>query len=321
MNNTFLITGSDGHLGNTIVNILLSKGYKVRGLRFTQSKLPTPIKEECYYGDVSDISTLDKFFNAINPIVIHTAGIVSVKSTMDEAIKNVNIKGTYNVVKQCIKHNAKLIYISSVHAISQSQSLIKEPLKIDVAKAIGPYAKSKAIATNFVRSMKDKIPINIVYPSGMLGPGDYGNNHLNQVIKEVYKNKIKVFVKGGYDIVDIRDVANAVVTLAEKQIKNEEYLLTGKYISVRNLICLTSKLLNKKAPTISIPHFMLKIVCPLSTLYYKIQKKPVIFSSYALDTLNEKASFSNDKAKKDLNFTNRPIENTIKDILEFYDLK
>ena len=105
MENTYLVTGSDGHLGNTIVRLLLAKGLKVRGLRYVNTKLSTPKVEECYYGDVTDFNSMNNFFDVVNPVVIHTAGLISIDSVLTPALKNTNINGTMNVVKQCIKHN------------------------------------------------------------------------------------------------------------------------------------------------------------------------------------------------------------------------
>lgn len=52
----------------------------------------------------------------------------------------------------------------------------------------------------------------IIHPSGIIGPNDFGNSHLTQLIKEVANGKLFACVKGGYDFVDVRDVADGVIS-------------------------------------------------------------------------------------------------------------
>ncbi|MFA7109888.1 MAG: NAD-dependent epimerase/dehydratase family protein [Sphaerochaetaceae bacterium] len=322
MENTFLVTGSDGHLGNTIVRMLLDKGKKVRGLRYSKSKLLTPVVEECFYGDVTDLNSMDKFFDAPNPIVIHTAGIISIDSKMTPVLNNTNINGTKNVIKQCLKHKARLIYVSSVHAIQESDSTIFEPGEIDEKKVLGAYAKTKAIATKMVRAVKKKIPINVVYPSGILGPYDYGQNAINLAIKEFSQGKINLYLKGGYSLIDVRDVAKAIVNLALSETKQgKEYLLTGAYASIKELLDMTADICGKKKVRYAIPIGLAKIVAPLSSIYYKLQNKPVLFSKYSLYTVSHRAIFSNEAAKIELNFYPRNLKETVKDTLKFFKRK
>ena len=59
-------------------------------------------------------------------IVIHTAGIINI-SDEDDIVPQmyaVNVLGTENVVEQCRRHQVKrLVYVSSVHAIPEADSL------------------------------------------------------------------------------------------------------------------------------------------------------------------------------------------------------
>ena len=125
--------------------------------------------------------------------------------------KNIAIlNGTKNIVNKVLEINAKLIYVSSVHSITEkpNNETITEITNIDSEKVVGLYAKTKAEAAKYViDAIKNKnLNACIIHPSGIIGPNDYGNSHLTQLIKEVATGKLFACVKGGYNFVDVRDI-------------------------------------------------------------------------------------------------------------------
>ena len=139
--------------------------------------------------------------------------------------------------------------------------------------------------------------------------------HLSQLIKQVANNKLFATVKGGYDFVDVRDVADGIISACEKDNKNECYILSNKYITIKDLTDLICDLQNKKIGNTSFILFLAKLVAPFFELYYNIKKETPLFTKYSLYTLSSNANFSNAKAKKELGFKNKDIKETIKDTL------
>jgi dihydroflavonol-4-reductase len=327
MEKIFLVTGSDGHLGSTIVKQLIDRGAKVRGLRMRNSTLKTPIIEEVYYGDVRDFESMNEFFNVENAVVIHTAGIINITKKMNQRIYDTNVNGCENIIKHSKIIKARLIYVSSVHAINFDNYISKNddepyPFKIEVDEKKDAYSKTKAIATNLVRQAskgEDKIDFNIVYPAGIMGPGDYGNNIINQVIKEYLKNRITTYIDGGYNLIDVRSAANAIVSLAmNDNLKNREYLLTGNYISIKDLFNTLSDLTNIKYPKLTLPIWLLKALIPLTTIYFRIKKMTPLYCKYSLETLSERIDFNNNESIRDLKLKIFPLKKTLLDTINFY---
>lgn len=90
-----------------------------------------------------------------------------------------------------------------------------EPLIFDPHLVVGQYAKSKAEAIR--RVLASDLRVVVLLPLGIIGPGDVlGQNHMVQVIHQMMKRKWPITVSGGYDFVDVRDVALAVLQ-AEKR--------------------------------------------------------------------------------------------------------
>lgn len=318
MEETYLVTGSDGHLGSWIVKQLIKKGKIVRGLRLSSSSYKTPKIEEVYYGDVTDIDSMKSFFDVKKAKVIHTAGIINVTTKMTKALYDVNVQGSVNVLNLCKKHNFPLTYISSVHAFINNKDIIDENSDIDPNKVIGPYAITKAMTTKIMMKERENLNINIIFPSGILGPEDFGNNHLNSVIKDRMNGKLFAYTDGGYDMVDVRDVSSFISSLVTSKIENENFILSNTFISVKTFLEKIGDIIKDNKKLIKIPKNIANLLAPLSEIYYKILKKPALFCSYSIYTLNNCPHFSHDKATTSFNYNPRSIYDTLVDTIEEY---
>lgn len=131
-----------------------------------------------------------------------------------------NVNGTKNVIALCREFGVRrLVYVSSVHAIpdTDSMSVLKEIKEFSPEKVVGGYARTKAEATQAVLSaVQGGLDAVIVHPSGIIGPYDRSGNHLVQLVNDYLSGRIPVCVKGGYDLVDVRDVAYGCLMAAEK---------------------------------------------------------------------------------------------------------
>ncbi|MCY1151950.1 MAG: NAD-dependent epimerase/dehydratase family protein [Sphaerochaetaceae bacterium] len=319
MDYTYLVTGSDGHLGSWIVRKLIKKGKTVRGLRLPNSTLKTPIIENVFYGDITNKESLKDFFNLEKAKVIHTAGIINVTNKMTKKLYDVNVEGSINILELCKEHHFPLTYISSVHSFCARKGFVDEKSEINPQKVIGPYAITKATTTLIMEKERENIDINIVFPSGILGPKDYGHNHLNSVIEDRVNGKLYAYLEGGYDMVDVRDVASFVVKLATSKITNENYIITNKFISVKEFLDKIGYMIKDNKHLVKIPYNLAKILAPLSEAYYKIIKRPALFCSYSIFTLTHSPMFSHEKATFSLKYYPRKIDKTISDVIK--DLK
>ena len=207
-----------------------------------------------------------------------------------------NVNGTKNIVDKVLEIDAKLIYVSSVHSITEkpNNETITEITNFDSEKVVGLYAKTKAEAAKYViYAIKNKnLNACIIHPSGIIGPNDYGNSHLTQLIKEVATGKLFACVKGGYNFVDVRDVADGIISACDKNNRGECYILSNKYITIKELTDFVCDLEEKKRIKIVLPLWLAKLVAPICELYYNIKKQTPLFTKYSLYTLSSNSNFS-----------------------------
>ncbi len=326
MNVKYLITGAAGHLGSAVVNELKETGRRnIRVLVMpgdkTAEKLPDDIEK--VEGDILDISALNTFFDVDDGtrlVVIHCAGIVTTSMKFSRKVYDVNVNGTRNIVDQCLFNNvSKLIYVSSIHAMPTlpDGQTMKEIEHFDPSRVVGPYAKTKAEATAYVReAVYHGLDATIVYPCGIVGPYDQGKtNNITELIIEFCKGKMPIGIKSRFDFVDVRDVARGIVAAAHLGRKGEGYILGNRQVSVPEMFELLHKETGKKRTRFFAPMWLARAGLPFSALFYKLKRRKPLFCSYSLHTLGSNSLYSHEKASRELGYKPRPFTETIRDTI------
>lgn len=324
MEKKYIITGATGHIGNVLARKLVKQGKNITALILPNEDL-APIKDlniKIVYGDVTDRDFILKFIKS-DSIVIHLAGIIDIGASQNELIEKVNIHGTKNIVDSCIKNKAKkLIYLSTVHIIDPKKKgdSLTERTEFNNDKIVGMYAKTKLEATKYIfeNCKTKKLNATVLYPSGVIGPYDFKISEVGQVILDYINHKLLAYVKGGYNFVDVRDVANAIIKSITKGRSGEGYIISGKAISLKEMLLIINKKLGRKKLPPKIALWFVNAISGLSNLYYKIRNKKPVFSKYSLYTLNSNHNFSYEKAKKELGYKPIDIEKSINDSVDWF---
>ena len=124
-------------------------------------------------------------------------------------------------------------------------------------------------------------------------------------------------VNGGYDFVDVRDVAKGIIATCDKGRKGEGYILSNKYFTMQQILFMLHEITGKKEIRIILPLWFLKGTARLAELYYKILRQPPLFTSYSIYTLNTNAHFSHEKATKELGYETRDMKETLTDTVNW----
>lgn len=320
-----LITGGSGHIGNVLARLLLKRGYKVGIIDRDPCSDPAiaDLPVEFFQGDIRDKDFLLSTFKQAE-CVCHLAGLISIVPTKKNLLYDVNVEGTKFVTEACLEAGIKrLVYTSSIHALHEPKKGI--PIIERIAKVknvLGEYAKTKVQATEIVlEAVKKGLDAVIVYPSGVIGPFDFKNSEMGTLIREAPNYSKFFYVDGGYNFVDVRDVAKGIVSALEKGKKGEDYLLGGSDISIQELFTALSNLTNTQGPRVKIPQNIVKLVVPLAEIFYQVFNKKPLLTKYSFDVLNSNYMIDSSKAIKEIGFKTRDIVETIKDTLDWYQGK
>ena len=168
----YLVTGATGFLGRAVAEELVRRKAQVHALVLHDDPCINLLPKEVHtvIGDVCDKGSLSDFFADADSrtCVIHCAGIVSVASRPGPRLYQVNVGGTWRVLRQCMAHDVgKMVYVSSVHAIPEKPKgcIITEDCEFSPGLVDGDYAKSKAAATELVFDAAERgLNASIVLP-------------------------------------------------------------------------------------------------------------------------------------------------------------
>lgn len=325
MKKIYILTGSTGHLGNTIVELLKKEACEIRGLILPSEKELQTKGITYYKGDIRNKASLNSLFeNTENAevYVIHSAGIISLDEEVTPLIYDVNVKGTLNIIELSLeKKIQKLVYISSVDAIEADDvdKVIKEVNSFDPDRVAGGYGKTKAEASQAVLDATKKgLSAVVVHPSAILGPYDYsGTNKVVNQVKDFIQGKMPAYVEGTFDFVDVRDVALGCLLAAEKGRSGETYILSNNRYTFNEFLRIIKKANKggKKIP--KLPLSMVLRLAPLLERSAAKQGKEPLFTTYSIRKLTGNSRFSHDKATKELGYIPRDLVDTIKDTVEW----
>ena len=330
---TYIVTGAAGHLGSCVVKELLAQGREVRAFVLPGEACPDFIETNRhllkeYTGNVCNPDTLAGIFEDEAPdglIVIHCAGLISITKKEDRRVYDVNVGGTENIVRMCRKYQVKrLVYISSVHAIPplpRGQTM-REIRSFSPDTVHGYYDKTKAIATQLVLdATKDGLDAVVVHPSGIIGPHGLPNGNMAQLITLYVRRKLPAAIHGGFDFVDVRDVAHGVIEAAVAGKSGECYILSNRYVDLKEMFDILSVAAAIKKLKLYVPLWVAKAVTPFTEVYYRLARKTPLFTLYSLQTVSENSMYSHEKASKELNYFTRSLRETLTDTAQWIKRK
>ena len=324
----YFITGISGFLGRNLVLAIKRHGdAHIHGLVLPGDPAFTLYESDpdvtLVEGSLDDAASLERFLSEVEgeSYVIHAAGRVSVFSRGDPLTTHINYDGTKAIVDAAKgKPITRFLFVSSVDALAQNKGeTVEEPHDFDVDRCLGVYGKSKALAGNYVLNAyrEEGFPSLIVCPSAIIGPDDPFMAPINDALRRFYLGKIPVRTPGGYDIVDVRDVAEGILLALEKGRFGETYLLTGNRVSVKELFATFAAVVGRKSPKIRLPYWILYLVAPFVELLAKIRKKRPLFSPLAIDCLRLNPIYDKTKAETELGHKVRPLKESVEDTYRY----
>jgi len=293
-----LFTGASGFLGENL-KTLLNQSFDVKTLGLTD--------EDTY--NINIAKSIPEF-NEPFEVILHAAGKAHVLPKTDEEKKlffDVNYEGTKNLCKALEKSYLPkaFVFISTVavYGLEAGKNITEEyPLNGDT-----PYALSKIQAEQFLTEWcsKNNIVLSIIRPSLIAGPNPPGN--LGAMIKGIKTGRY-LSIAGGKarkSVLMVHDIARLLPALIEKS--GVYNVCDDSQPTFRELEVLIAQQSGKKLSQ-SIPYWLAKPMALVGDLLG--QKAPI--NSLKLSKITESLTFSNEKAKRELNWQPLNVLNNFK---------
>lgn len=313
-----LVTGATGFLGAELIYQLTGQGIKLRALKRKHSVVPDLIRNnhliEWVTADINDLSDLEDAFEDVDQ-VYHCAALVSFNPKDKAKLLRINIEGTGNIVNLCHERGARLLHVSSVAALGNAKkgALITEKDFWEYDGQAHTYAISKYEGEMEVwRGIAEGLDAVIVNPAVIIGAGAgfEGSGAIFKLVKE----GLAYYTKGATGIVDVRDVARAMIALMCSSETAERFTISSENYHYKQFFGEIAAGYGVRAPGKEAKPWMLAIAWRAAKLAAVFTGKPAALTKDAARSSLNESFYSNEKIKKAIGITFRPLKQSIEEI-------
>jgi len=315
-----VVTGAAGHAGANLVRALV-QGRPVRALVHLDRKALEGLDIEVVTGDICDPDSLLKAFAGAE-VVYHLAARISIAKESWSRLEAVNVIGTRNVVEACLRCGVRrLVHFSSIHTIADTTDIpVDESDPLVESRRYSPYDRSKAAAEREVRQGIERgLGAIIISPTAIIGPHDYKPSHFGEALLRLANGQLPALVAGGFDWVDVRDVVQGAMRAEERAPVGAKYILSGHWLSLREVAKMTEQITGVKAPASVCPMWLARIGAPFITAFDLLARRRPLYTSISLQALRGHRQISHQKATRELDYQPRPFWETLIDTLKWFE--
>jgi dihydroflavonol-4-reductase len=254
-----LITGGAGFIGSHLVRQLVAVNHAVLVLEkpgAPVSHLPQD-RIQMVFADIRDGAAVARAAGDCD-VVVHLAANPNLWARNPDDFEQVNHQGTRHVLEAARRAGARrIVHVSteSILATACGQEMITEKTRTSLSDMIGPYCRSKWLAEQAAHeAVEAGQPVVIVRPTVPVGPGDVNLGPLSRLICDFCNGRVKGYLDGGLNLIDVRDAAAGIWAAAEHGEIGHRYLLAAEDWSVLGLLRLLAKLSGRPAPRWRVPY-------------------------------------------------------------------
>src|SRR3954449_1172175 len=228
------VTGATGFIGGHVARKLRERGDDVVALVRSPDKAGRLRELGCdlVEGDLSDEAAIKKGLEGCDA-VIHVGAIykVGIPKKEREPMWDANVGGTERVLDAAHEAGVKrIVYVSTCNVFGNTHGeVVDETYRRPGDDYLSYYDETKYLSHQVAKERIAKgVPIVIVQPGGVYGPGDH--SEVGNVIDQTRTGKLKAlpFAGLGLNLVYVDDVADGIMLASDKGEVGESYVLGGE---------------------------------------------------------------------------------------------
>ncbi len=312
-----LVTGATGFIGSHVARLLVQRGDDVSVTVRPGSRLDSleGLSVRQVRADILDRRSIRRAMRGVER-VFHVAGTADLR-TSRAAVFAVAVEGTRIVLEEALRAGVqRAVYTSSVAAIGPARpgATANETRKWDGARYSIPYldAMHEAEATA-LRLVARGLPVVLVHPAHVLGPGDTGRSSTG-LVRRFLRRQIPAYVEGTLNIVSVHDVARGHLLADERGRVGERYILGNRNFTMTRLFADLGRLSGVQPPALKLP---VPVALALANAGQRLgQTDMPTPTEVRAASLNW--GFTNRKAKRELGWTTSPHEDCLEETIEWY---
>jgi nucleoside-diphosphate-sugar epimerase len=316
------VTGGTGFIGGRLIQRLRERGDEVVALVRSREKAAELESQgvELVEGDLSSSDTIRAAVEGCDS-VFHSAAVykVGIPESEHEAMYDANVRGTERVLDAAFQAGVgRIVYISTVNIFGNTHGeVVDESYQRPEGEYLSYYDETKYLSHQVAKERIAKgVPIVIVQPGGVYGPGDH--SELGNVIDQTRSGKLKAlpFAGLGLNLVYVDDVVNGILLAHDRGQVGQSYVLGGEIVTMRDLVNKTAALAGRKPPKRELPSGVIKLVAPAGPVVGKLMGFPPNFRELISASDGVTYWAKDDKAREALGYAPRDLETGLRQTLD-----
>jgi dihydroflavonol-4-reductase len=314
---TTLVTGATGFIGSHLTRLLVQRGDDVRALVRTGSDAESLAELDVAVtrGDVLDRRAVRRALRGVDR-VFHAAGTTNLRLARED-IFALHVKGTRIVLEEALRAGVeRAVYTSSVAAIGPARrgAVATEATVWDAGGYEIPFVDSKHEAEAVALALVEQgLPVVIVNPATVLGPGDAGRSS-TVLVRRFMRRQIPAYVNGTLNIVGVQDVARGHLLADERGTPGQRYILGNRNFTMDRLFADLARLSGIGPPAVKLPAAVaLSLAAAGQSLGAGTMPTP---EEVRIVSLNWACSSA--KAKRELGWRTSPHEDCLEETIVWY---
>lgn len=324
---TVLVIGANGYLGSHVTRQLADSGADVRVMvREGANTIGIDdLQVTRYLGDIWNNDVLREAMTGCDIVyycVVDTRGWLRDPAPLFRT----NVEGTRNVLDIAVEPEVaaglkKFVFTSSYVTVGRRRGRVATEDDVIADRGLTPYVRSRVQAENLVLEYaRDRgLPAVAMCVSTTYGGRDWGRTPHGAIIAGAAFGKLP-FVMGGIELeaVGIDDAARALILAAEKGRVGERYLVSERMISNADVVRIAADAAGVPAPTKEIPLPLSYAMAALGSAKAKLTGTDERLSLGSLRLMRAEAPVDCEKAKRELGWQPRPVEESIREAAKFW---
>lgn len=319
------VTGATGYIGNHLALRLAEEGNIVHALSRSAQKnyLLSHPNIKIFEGDITDILSLEKAMQGCEQ-VYHLAAFARVWAKDPKVFYQLNVEATKHVLDVAKSNGvSKIVFTSTAGVLGPSGNRPVKEEDARIGEVMNDYEETKTEAEALCRRyVKDHgMHIVIVNPPRVYGPGvESESNAVSKLIKLYLKGRWRIMPGDGKrtgSYVHVKDVVNGHILAMQKGRSGERYILGGENASYNQFFQTLAKVTGKKVRLFNLPIPLMMLACNVMMIRTKLTGMPPLLTPTWVKKYFYDWSLSSEKAQRELNYTFIPLEEGLRQTVEW----
>jgi nucleoside-diphosphate-sugar epimerase len=311
-----LVIGASGFLGSHVTRQLAAAGADVRVMlrRTSSTKGIDDLDVERCYGDVFDDEALRAAMAGCD--VVYYCVVDARMWLRDPApLFRTNVDGLRHVLDAALAADLKkFVFTSTAGALAISDGRVvteDDPHNWDQG---GAYIEARVAAENLVLSYaRDKgLPAVAMCISTTYGPRDWAPTPHGSMLALVANGRFPFYFGYSSEVVGIEDAARAMLLAAERGRSGERYIVSDRYMSVRELHEIAATAVGRRPPRIGIPLAALRAGARVNDVMARLLRRDLPFAYAGIRMAELMSPLDHGKAERELGWRPEPVEDSIR---------